>query len=244
MSETRSTSNYTLVDKDGLWFAIVKGGASGYTFEPGSASALPGQLILVIKGDSAAGAVTVGSWTLTAQYDFVWVYSDGSAWRRVGKTEAATSTYSDLVQTMIVEDQKTSGTAGGTFTSGAWQTRTLNTEVLNGISGASLASNQITLPAGTYDVRFVAPAAGVSLHKAKICDITHSTDLIIGSSEDIYNTASVTKSTGFGRFVLSGETVIELQHYCSATGSTQGFGQACGFSVVEVYAHVEIQKIA
>ena len=29
----------------------------------------------------------------------------------------------------IIEDQKSAGTAGGTFTSGAWRTRDLNTEV-------------------------------------------------------------------------------------------------------------------
>src|SRR5690242_14620433 len=39
--------------------------------------------------------------------------------------------------------------AGGTFTSGAWRTRTLNEELRNTL-GASLASNQITLPAGSY----------------------------------------------------------------------------------------------
>ena len=48
------------------------------------------------------------------------------------------------------QDQKASGTAGGDFTSGAWQTRTLNTEVFNTITGSALAANQVTLPAGTY----------------------------------------------------------------------------------------------
>ena len=40
---------------------------------------------------------------------------------------------------------------GGTANTG-WNTRPLNTEVLNSISGASLATNQITLPVGTYKV--------------------------------------------------------------------------------------------
>ena len=48
-----------------------------------------------------------------------------------------------------VRDEKSNGTAGGGFTSGSFQTRTLNTVMTNEISGASLASNQITLPSGT-----------------------------------------------------------------------------------------------
>ena len=41
---------------------------------------------------------------------------------------------------LIVEDQKASGTDGGTFTSGAWQTRDLITEGCNNISGAGVVS--------------------------------------------------------------------------------------------------------
>lgn len=48
----------------------------------------------------------------------------------------------------VIQDQKSSGTDGGTFTSGAWRTRTLNTTVLNTIgAGFSLSSNQFTLAA-------------------------------------------------------------------------------------------------
>ena len=51
-----------------------------------------------------------------------------------------------------VRDEKAANTPGGTFTASAWQKRDLNTVKTNQISGASLASNQITLPAGTYHV--------------------------------------------------------------------------------------------
>ncbi|MCK9324153.1 MAG: hypothetical protein M0P69_01515 [Bacteroidales bacterium] len=43
-------------------------------------------------------------------------------------------------QHLIVNDTKPNNTAGGTFTSGAWRTRDLNTEVYNTISGALLGA--------------------------------------------------------------------------------------------------------
>ena len=49
-----------------------------------------------------------------------------------------------------MRDEKANGTQGGTFTSGSWYTRDLNTVVTNEINGASLSSNQFTLPAGDY----------------------------------------------------------------------------------------------
>src|SRR5690606_21247003 len=50
-----------------------------------------------------------------------------------------------------LKDVKPSGTAGGTFTSGSWQTRDLNT-IEGDSSFVSLASNQFTLQPGTYHI--------------------------------------------------------------------------------------------
>ena len=63
-----------------------------------------------------------------------------------------------------IQDQKPQGTNGGTFTSGAWRTRDLNTVLTNTITGASLADNQITLPAGKYYVEASAPAYQTFAH--------------------------------------------------------------------------------
>ena len=48
---------------------------------------------------------------------------------------------------MIVEDQKANNLYPATITASTWTTRELNTVVINDITGASLASNQITLAA-------------------------------------------------------------------------------------------------
>ncbi len=144
-----------------------------------------------------------------------------------------------------IQDQKSSGTDGGTFTSGSWQTRDLNTTLTNEITGASLSSNQITLPAGTYYVRAHAASFSNQENKVKIRNTTDSTDVLIGSTS--YGSSS---NGGFsfsevrGRFTLASTKTIELQHRCSTTKSTNGFGRACGYSVVEVYSDIEIRKVA
>jgi len=144
-----------------------------------------------------------------------------------------------------VRDEKSSGTSGGTFTSGSWQTRTLNTSMTNEISGASLSSNQITLPSGTYFINALAVALKVDGHKAKLRNITDSSDTLIGTSEYAGSGGVVTSSSIInGRFTIASQKTFELQHRCDLTSSTNGFGQAQAFSVVEVFADVRIWKVA
>ncbi len=47
----------------------------------------------------------------------------------------------------IIADHKAQNTAGGTFTSGAWRTRDLNTEITDPDGIVSIASDQFTLAA-------------------------------------------------------------------------------------------------
>jgi len=139
-------------------------------------------------------------------------------------------------------DEKAAGTDGGTFTSGAWRTRTINTEVTNTISGASLAANQLTLPAGKYYIMASAPARTVQEHKAKLYNITDAADTIIGT-EAASNTDTMQRSFVHGQFTIASQKTFELQHRCQLTDATVGFGIAKNFGVVEVYTEVEIWQI-
>lgn len=142
---------------------------------------------------------------------------------------------------MIVYDQKAQNTAGGTFTSGAWQTRTLNTVQSNSITGASLASNQITLPAGTYLIEGSAPAATVNLHQAGFYNVTDGTFSIIGTTERA-GTSDVTRSFFSGVITIAGTKVFDIRHRCQITCGTYGFGYAGNFAV-EIYTMVKITKL-
>ena len=146
-----------------------------------------------------------------------------------------------------VRDEKAQNTSGGTFTTGAWRTRTLNTTKTNTISGASLASDQITLPAGTYWVDATAPAYRVQSHQAKLYNVTGTADLVVGTAEYSIDTAGVgvtSTSVVRGAFTLTSTSTVELQHRCGATSSTAtGFGIAGNFTT-EVYAQCIIWRTA
>ncbi len=152
----------------------------------------------------------------------------------------------DLADLLHVRDEKSANTDGGTFTVGAWRTRDLNTVKTNEISGASVASNQITLPTGTYFIRARAPAMRVGNHTAKLFDTTGTADLVIGSAtRSVGSTAdSMTDSVIMGQFTLSVESVLEIQHQGKATVADLGFGNGSNVGVVEVYTDVEIRKIS
>jgi len=142
-------------------------------------------------------------------------------------------------------DIKPSGTDGGTFTGGADRTRTLNTTKTNEISGASLAANQITLPAGTYHISAKAPAHRVTGHQAWLYDTTGATTIISGRStwaSSGYD--GHTDSLIEGRFTLGVSSVLEIRHRSIISRSTDGFGFAAGYASEERYTDVLIWKIS
>jgi hypothetical protein len=145
---------------------------------------------------------------------------------------------------ILIRDEKSSNTAGGGFTSGSYQTRDLNTEVHDTANLASVASNQITLAAGTYRCRIAVPAFRCGDHKAKLYNVTDSADVIIGTSGLAQTGANTTTSYSFivGRFTIATTKVLEVRHRCSSTQASNGFGTAVAFGDTEVYTVVEMWK--
>lgn len=142
---------------------------------------------------------------------------------------------------ILIRDEKPDGSHGGTFTTGSWQTRTLNTEVVDTGGNATLSSNQITLAAGTYRFRCTAGACNVNVHKAKLKNTTDSIEYI-GTSEYSNTANQTTTSIVVGRFTIAAPKVFELQHRGNRTYATGGYGFASNFGVVEVYAQCEFWK--
>jgi hypothetical protein len=142
-----------------------------------------------------------------------------------------------------LREEQTAGTDAGGFTSGSWQTRTLNTETTDEI-GSTLSSNQFTLPAGTYEVSADAPAFLTGEHRAKLRNATDGSDTLVGTSEYSGAGASQTRSFVRGQFTIDDEKTFELQHRCNTTRATDGMGVAANFGVTEVYAEVRIWRLA
>lgn len=163
------------------------------------------------------------------------------------KLDGATIAPLNTKAVFYVRDEKAANTQGGGFTSGAWRTRTLNTSATNTISGASLASNKVTLPSGTYYLEARAPAVAVARHQAIIYNVTDSSNALIGSSAYACPTGSsesMSDSIVKGLVTISASKDFELRHQCSSTKATDGWGVAANFGVVEVYSELIAWKVA
>lgn len=166
-------------------------------------------------------------------------------WVQQATQAALTAAVAASQQLIHVRDEKASGTQGGTFTAGSYIARALNVVKTNTISGASLASNRITLPAGEYEIEASAPAYAVGLHKALLYNVSTAANLLIGTGEiSISTSATQTKSVVKGRFTLAGSHQLELRHRCQVSRANDGFGVAPSFGDVEVYAEALIRKIS
>ena len=138
-------------------------------------------------------------------------------------------------------DVKGTTTQGGTFTSGAWRTRDINTEETDPDGIVSLSNNQFTLQAGTYHIFASCCAVGVDNHNCRIYNITDSSTLLTGlanknQEENVSDYAHVR-----GQFTISGTKVFELQHRCQTTVTTHGFGAYASWNG-NVYSTIEIHK--
>lgn len=149
-----------------------------------------------------------------------------------------------------VQDQRSNGVAGDTPASGANQnTRTLNTVLTNEISGASLGSNQITLPVGTYYIDAWGSCTRNANNKGRLRNVTDASTTLVGSSEFSNGSASTPRQETIevkihGRFTLPGTKVLEFEHYSTSTVGTRSFGTAATSGDTELYADVRIWKIA
>lgn len=144
----------------------------------------------------------------------------------------------------LIRDEKSAGSNGGTFTSGAWRTRDLNTESFDPDGIVSISANQFTLGAGTYFIYARAPAYSCDHHQAKIANISDTTDAIIGAKYSINAVNVVVDAIVQGRITIAATKTFELQHQCQTTKTTDGFGTGFSFSVVEVYSEVQIWREA
>ena len=143
----------------------------------------------------------------------------------------------------IVRDVKASGSNSGTPTANVWNTRDLNTVIVDAASIVSLASNQITIAAGSYYVEAIAAALYADRQRLRVRDITNSADLAEGVNAFFTSQGGLTLCRG--AFTVAGTTVIELQEYMTNSLGANGFGTS--FSVVgmsEIFSEVNLRKDA
>jgi hypothetical protein len=211
---------------------------------------------LVDDASAAAQRTTLGAAVLGANTDItslaglttpLSVAQGGTAGATAAAARASLGLTKAMGDLVIVEERQTAGTDGGTFTTGAWRLRALNTEVVDSGSHASVAASQITLAAGTYRCRAWATGYKVNSHKVRLYDATGAAVLGYGSTEESASGVSdiMTRSKVECRFTIAVQSVIQLQHYCETTGATTGFGEGHDLdSAPEIYSQVVLEREA
>jgi hypothetical protein len=154
----------------------------------------------------------------------------------------------NAISIAILWDQKSGQTAAGAASSG-WQDRTLNTELdPDGIM--SLSSNEFTLGAGTYHIKWRVPGFFVNRHQSALC-LSDNTIVTNGLGASAYaDTAS-----GYENYEnnwTNGETIVtpttstayKIRHYCGVGQGTNGLGNHGPHSSIDsIYTTVRITKL-
>jgi hypothetical protein len=197
-----------------------------------------------------ANSGTVSARGITVGVNGISVESGGNVTVNNGNLEVNGGYIIGQTATLHIQDQKSSGSDGGTFTQGSWIRRTLNVVISNNVSGSSLSSDQITLIPGTYEISASVPGYAVDSHQARF--ISSSAGIVIyGTSEYANQRSGPDKAESLSRSMITGQFTIantfadfQLEHRCSNSKTTNGFGLACNFGNVEVYSDLTIRKIS
>lgn len=201
---------------------------------------------------SGSGSPLWVSGTTYAVGNVVYSPSDFRSYRRITAGAGTTDPSSDVTnwlvvsnqppRILVVRDEKTSGTNAGASIFGTQQ-RTLNTVVINTISGASLSSNNVTLPAGTYLVEASTPAFNANAHQASLVNVTDSITYT-GTSETASSSGGcATKSFIDTYFTITSAKVFKINHFTTTVNAT-GLGPNTSSGLPEVYTVAKFTKIS
>lgn len=143
-----------------------------------------------------------------------------------------------------IVDEKASGTDGGTFTQDAWQKRGNLTESDDDGGHASIASDVITLAAGTYRYEIRCTAYDVLRHQARFRNTSDGATVHVGTSEYCNTTGNVQSHSEIGgEFTIASAKNFEIQHYCTSTKAGNGYGLNSANGENSLYVLAEFFKI-
>lgn len=217
-SQTGVTDNLNTVSGGSASRVVVLVAASGHT------------ITLTGGGNITSPSGWVIQVTATQPVALIW---DSSTWKVVSSAPQRDA-YIHL------RHISTSGTGGGTFTSGAWQARSINQEVSDVGGFCSVSTPQFTLQAGTYRISVSAAAFAVGNHLIRLWD-TNLGAMTLPGVAAVSVAGSQTHSTLAGTFTIPVARAFELQHRCDATVASNGFGIDLGSWLGGNNTHCDIE---
>lgn len=165
----------------------------------------------------------------------------------VAGTKEMIDTHAASVSVGQWQEQQPSGTTGPTYTTGAWRTVAINTEVSDTGGIGAIVSDQLTgLVAGTYEVIARATTGTITTYataRLRIYNVTGTAALVQGVNTPISNTDGTMGNVVplAGVFTLSGTSTIELQLNTNQNLSSPAPAITTGD--VEVYSNLYLRKI-
>jgi len=145
--------------------------------------------------------------------------SAGTFWRGDGTWAAPTFDY------VLLEDRKPQGSRGDIFTTGRWNTRTINVEVIDSGDICSISSNHFTLAAGTYTCEIQAAAWNCQGQQVRLYNATDNSVELYGvqGHSRLHGGQGETWSFLRGSFKISSPKMFRIEHYGKNTDSTAYF---------------------
>ena len=142
-------------------------------------------------------------------------------------------------------EQKETTVDAMALTGGEWNERELsNVTNHDSISGVSVGSNRITLPAGTYEFKISSMGFDIDEHRLRLYNVTDDDVEVTGPVANSLNGQNATNPCFVsGRVVLVASKVLAVEHYATTTDAIGG-GEAAGDGSVEIYTFCEFWKVA
>lgn len=236
------TSNTILTMDDNRAYVDVTSGSFTQTIT--AASSL-GNGWFVDLGNSGTGVITVdpngaetidGASTLIVfPYEVYRIVCDGSNFHAINLKNAAGLC-------VITQDQKSSGTEGGSVvTAGSYVTRAQNTVLSNNI-GAILAANQITLLPGKYLLYAWGAVFGNTTSRLRIRNITDSTTDAIGPGGGGAGHSAL-RNDAIGVVTISSAKTFEVQQIKGSLLSASDLGASVADGGVEIYSEFRATRL-
>jgi len=263
-------SNNSSVNLDGNYYEIAAGSGLGSIVQFNAVDDINDRSVLII-GENAAerptGSMMAVIETIAGQMDQViptvaalagvpetnfQAAPNNVDLKNFGDRVVALEQMLDLSLTLEVEPRKVAyirheeanGVNAGGQTSGSYVARKINVLIDPNSIVTSLSSNQITLPAGNYEITCEANGGVATENIAiRLQNVTDAATLIQGIGNE--NGAGIGSDAYFdGSFTLVNTKVLEIQFRVSVTNATTGWGEANAFGDTEVYLIAKLVKPA
>lgn len=160
---------------------------------------------------------------------------------------AAINSVASLKKFAHYREEQPNNTDGGNppTGTGAWNIRTLNTQVTDSI-GTSLSSNEVTLPAGTYVVYGQCVNFRTGRTTSRLYNATDATEILRSTGHYNANaTEAVTLNTFvIGIFTITASKAVRLETYITNNpGSGAAMGIANNNGMTEIYSQLFLWQV-